>query len=94
MAAAIAVDVAEAEYANTVTVSITGHTADTDYICEVACPDGFVHKIECLTDGSGDVDVTFVPQQTGEHTYSTRPAAHYDGTSTAEATATSRGLSG
>lgn len=91
MAAAIAISGVPCEYLNTVTASITGASASTDYILAATRSSGDVVRKPVTTDGAGAATVTFVKQasRAGETwTFALRPASEYNGTTTAAATAT------
>lgn len=74
-------------YAEVVTLSITGAAASTDYIAEIGATQ--VTRQRFTTNGSGAATVLY--QAHGNPTVKTvsiRPAAEYDGSTTAAATTT------
>lgn len=71
-------------------VTATGAAATTAYVLTVNWPHGTTQKIPATSDGSGNLSFPLVPQPGGSGTpsYSVRPAAEFQGTTTPAATAT------
>lgn len=90
MTIAIAASPASARYGTNVTLSITGASASTAYTVTVGTTK--VSRYDCITDGAGAATVLHPHAGApGLMTFSLRPTAEYNGTTTAAATCTANG---
>lgn len=92
MVLAVAANKTAYSYLDTISLTITGGAATTDYIVSLVTPSGHTTKIPVTTDGSGNATAKAVQQSArGTFTVAVRPAAEHNGTTTAGATTTTKG---